>query len=118
MASGADDVQFPTLDEVLDRVDNDTIPFKLVEENIVYRIVEARNVVTRTGDTMVLTLKDRAGAIVKCYTSSLVEREVNRLMWRENEDIHFLTKLQSKKAKGSGNTYFNFRITTGVKKHE
>ena len=112
----SEDIQFPTLDEVLDKVANDTIPFKLVEENIVYRIVEARNVATRNGDAMVLTLKDRTGTVVICYASSLVEREVNRLMWRENGDVHFLTKLRSKKAKDSGNTYFNFRITTRANK--
>ena len=119
MQSNVDDVQFPTLDEVMDEGGSDTIPFKLVEENIVYRIVEARNVTTRNGDTMVLTLKDQAGTVVKCYTSSLVEREMNRLMQvmrGEGKDVHFLTKLRSKKAKDSGNTYYDFKITTREKK--
>ena len=115
----SEDLQFPTLDEVLDKVYSDTIPFKLIEENIVYRIVEIRNFMTRNGDTMVLTLKDRAGTIVKCYASSLVERELNRLMWRKNnddKDVHFLTKLKSKRGKDSGNAYYDFKITTREKK--
>ena len=114
--SKEEDVQFPTLDEVLDKVYSDTLPFKLVGENIVYRIIEARNFMTRNGDTMVLTLKDQAGTIVKCYATSLVEREVNRLTWRKNKDVHFLTKLQMKRGKDSGNTYYNFKITTREKK--
>ena len=103
----------------MDEVGSDTIPFKLIKENIVYRIIEARNVTTWNGDTMVLTLKDQAGTVVKCYASSLVEREMNRLMRvmrGEGKDVHFLTKLRSKKAKDSGNTYYDFKITTQEKK--
>ena len=105
-----DSVQFPTLEEVNQAVD--TIPFKRVEENVVYQIVDVTSIETRKGEASVLTLKDRSGIIVKCYASNLVEKSLKHLELQGVGKVHFLTKLGTKTAKESGYSYYNFKIIT------
>lgn len=106
---------FPTLNEMKEAPSSDTIPFKSVKDNIVYRIIAVKTISTRFGDAMILTMKDTTGAVVKCFASSLLYAEMKRLMTREtyNEETQFITKFGVVvSGKESGNTYHKYKLVS------
>ena len=103
-----DDVDFPTLVEVEAEGGggDGIIPWKLVKKNIVYRIVDSQDVVMRNGSTLILTLKDVDGEIVKCYTTSIIERDLRKNQKNRNDRcVYFITSFG-----------LNFKITTRQRK--
>ena len=96
--------------------DGDIIALKKVNERVVYKIVNIKDIITSKDSSIILTLKASDGKIIKCYGTSVIQRELaDRLRKDSNNDDLFITSLGKKTAEASKNTYYNFKIISKSK---
>ena len=77
VADSKPDELFPTLKEMETlKSDGDIIAWKKVNEHVVYTIVNKKDIITSKGLTIILTLKASDYKIIKCYGTSVIQREL------------------------------------------
>ena len=76
-----------------------------VSEDVVYKMVNKKDIIISKGSSIILTLKASNSKIIKCYGTSVIQRELTeRLQKVSNNDDLFITSLGKKTAEVSRNT--------------
>ena len=105
--------EFPSVEEFgeEDKEQFVTIPWREVDVNIPFEIINTRVVNTKNGDGMVMDLQKVDGTIVKAWATTLIKGKLSVMSKRDAASRRTYILSRGKKiAQKSKNSYYDFKI--------
>lgn len=98
---------FPTLEMFSNA---EAKPWREVPGKTVFEIVDMRMTVTKTGEGMLLTLRERDGSTITAWATKLI-KECLETSFKNTDSLKFIVNFR-KKISTKNNEYYDFKIIT------
>ena len=97
---------FPAIEE-FEQINN-AIPFREVEQNVPFEIVEIIKQPTKNGESTILTLKRRDGTTINSWTTSLIEKKLESM--KSDGKRKYILSRGRRTTEKTGKEYYDFKI--------
>ena len=108
MATSASEMfdDFPAIEE-FEQINN-AIPFREVEQNVPFEIVEIIKQPTKNGESTILTLKRRDGTTINSWVTSLIEKKLESM--KSDGKRKYILSRRRRTTEKTGKEYYDFKI--------
>ena len=97
---------FPAIEE-FEQIN--AIPFREVEQNVPFEIVEIMKQPTKNGESTILTLKGRDGTTINSWATSLIEQKLESMKSGDGKRKYILS-CGRRTSERTGTQYYDFKI--------
>ena len=99
--------EFPAIEE-FEQINN-AIPFREVEQNVPFEIMEIMKQPTKNGESTILALKKRDGTTINSWATSLIEKKLESMKSDDGKRKYILSRGR-RTAEKTGKEYYDFKI--------
>ena len=97
---------FPAIEE-FEQINN-AIPFREVEQNTPFEIMEIIKQPTKNGESTILTLKRRDGTTINSWATSLIEKKLESM--KSDGKRKYILSRGRRTTERTGTVYYDFKI--------
>ena len=97
---------FPAIEE-FEQINN-AIPFREVEQNTPFEIMEIIKQPTKNGESTILTLKKRDGTTINSWATSLIEKKLESM--KSDGKRKYILSRGRRTTERTGKEYYDFKI--------
>ena len=110
MEEGRDNSEFPAVNE-FEREEEPAIPWRNVECNIPFKVIEMNEVSTVNGNALIVRMQRRDNVIVKAWTTNIIKENLLKMKQSciHTKNIYIMSR-GKKVAQKSKNSYYDFKI--------
>ena len=106
---------FPSAEEMVDEYPSteefestNAIPWREVERNVPFKIIEIVSQPTKKGEGTILVLKKSDGSIIRAWTTKLIDNSLKSM--KNDGGCKYILSRGEKTAEKTGNEYYDFKI--------
>ena len=99
---------FPAIEE-FEQINN-AIPFREVEQNTPFEIMEIIKQPTKNGESTIVTLKRRDGTTINSWATSLIEKKLESMKSGGDGKRKYILSRGRRTSERTGTQYYDFKI--------